>query len=1005
MSLRASSCTLLACFLLWSFSCGGGGSSNPPPPPPPPPGTFTLSLNPTQITLAQSFTQSVQLHADSQNGFSGSISVTTAGLPSGVTVSPSTLTLIPGAYASLAFSAASSVTPGNAQVSITGISGTQQVGTTLGLSIIPMASPVPVPFTTTGGNIIKAFYDESRKLLFACNFGLNEIDVLSGNNLSVQARIPVAQPFGIDQMPDGKTLVVGTFTQSFYTLNEDTLATTRYLAPNLSEQSSTMVLLIPVAMANGKVLFLGKDIGAGGGDIFIYGGQAIVEWDSRSGQFSVPYYIPYLSLEIDNLKRSADHSWASFAADKLYIYSSSTDSFVSSADPVNSAPYGVRDVAVNPNGSQLAVVSAYSVTFYDGAFNSLGTVNLGPSAGKLFDHGNSQYSTDGSRLYWEMFGDQGGGSIVDVLDAINFAEMGSVGTNIGIALQSQPDLLYVNNEQQAFAALSGGIESLSVSTLRMGMPDMAGVGGPQPHAIPLNQSATITLGAGQSLLSVGMSVTFNGVLAPVESATSGSMVVQAPASSVAGPVNLVFTQPDGETLIAPQLFSYGATIAAPTSTLIPPIGNPVMGLFGFGLLNDASQPPSVTIGGQAASVTVPDYTLDEIFVQIPNGGAGPADIIVSGVNGTSTLKSAVTYVPSAKIIPASGALVQLLYDIHRSLLYALQNNQIQVFNPITLTWNAPLLPGGSRGVGYSSMAITPDGSQVLVLDSSANTLTVFNPDNPSQSVSTPLNPGNGAILENVVTTSTGKAFIASLYGSPIEFDLATNTYSTTNIFSSLPSRFVATADGDYVAGVNQNSGSGAINIWSRSGGASVQSLANDIVWVDVAVASGGNLYAAVAGDLSAAGIASAFFDSGLHFTNVTVYPDLAPPDQTFCTGVIFSASGLTMLSPLADSIDFFSTQTATLQGRLLMPELLPVGNLTSGAIALDPNEQTIYAISASGLTVATLPSAVDQVTPFPWPYVVKSSHSIPVGAAARSQHGGPTVKRNGCPVCQLLKLF
>jgi len=67
---------------------------------------------------------------------------------------------------------------------------------------------------------------------------------------------------------------------------------------------------------------MGKDIGAGGADIFIYGAQAIVEWNSSNGQFSVPYYIPYLSLEIDNLKRSADHNWAVFAADKLYIYSS-----------------------------------------------------------------------------------------------------------------------------------------------------------------------------------------------------------------------------------------------------------------------------------------------------------------------------------------------------------------------------------------------------------------------------------------------------------------------------------------------------------------------------------------------------------------------------------------------------------------------------------------------------------------------------------------------------------
>ena len=55
-----------------------------------------------------------------------------------------------------------------------------------------MATPVAMPFTVTGGFIIKAFYDESRQLLFATNLNLNEVDVLSSKDLSVQARVPIA---------------------------------------------------------------------------------------------------------------------------------------------------------------------------------------------------------------------------------------------------------------------------------------------------------------------------------------------------------------------------------------------------------------------------------------------------------------------------------------------------------------------------------------------------------------------------------------------------------------------------------------------------------------------------------------------------------------------------------------------------------------------------------------------------------------------------------------------
>jgi hypothetical protein len=169
----------------------------------------------------------VQIQAVPQNGFSGSITVTVTGLPSGVTISPSTLALAAGSSGTLTFSAASNASSGNTQVSITGVSGSQQTSASLSLNVIQATPPIAVPFTTTGGNIVKAFYDESRQLLFASNLGLNEVDVLSGINLSVQARIPIAQPFGIDQMPDGNTLVVGSATQGFYTINENTLAVTR----------------------------------------------------------------------------------------------------------------------------------------------------------------------------------------------------------------------------------------------------------------------------------------------------------------------------------------------------------------------------------------------------------------------------------------------------------------------------------------------------------------------------------------------------------------------------------------------------------------------------------------------------------------------------------------------------------------------------------------------------------------------------------------------------------
>jgi hypothetical protein len=986
-TLQLGVCTAL--ILLFS-GCGssagsGGGSSGSQPPPP---ASFTLSVNPSQLDLSQGTTQTVQVEASSQNGFSGSVTVTTTGLPSGVTASPSTMTLSVGTPSTLSLAASANATSENVQVSLSGVSGALQASASLALDVLQATAPIAVPFTTTGGDVIKGFYDESRQLLFATNLGLNEVDVLAGSNLAVQTRIPVAQPFGIDQMPDGNTLVVGTFTQGFYTIDENTYTVTRYLAPNFSQAGSTMVLLMPVAMANGNVLFAGKDIGVGGADIYIYGAQAIVEWNSATGQFSERYYVSDPNDAIDDLKRSADNNWAVYAADQLYIYSSAGDSFVSSIDPVNSAPFGVRDVAANPDGTQFAVVSAYSASFYDQAFNLLGSVNLGANAGLLFQNNNSQYSADGSSLYWEMFGDQGGGSVVDVLDATNFVEMGNVASNFNIQTQFPPILLWVDSTQQAFfSAGSGGsgelsgVGELSVSTLRSGMPDLAGGVGPNPFVIPLNQSAAVTLSPANSNLPVGTAVTFGGALAPLVS--SSPWVVQVPASSVAGPVNVGVTQPDGETLVQPLNFVYGVDVAAPTSTLVPPIGNPTLTLFGYGMLNGPFAAPTVSMNGQTVpNVTVDgedNYILQGLLLQLPNGTPGPANITVTSVNGTGTLNNAVTYIPSATILPTSSSLVQVLYDTTRSLVYALESNQILVLNPATLQWQAPMVPGGSGGFGYVSMALTPDGSQMMVLDAIANNLTVFDPDTPLQSVTTALTLGNGETPQNVVATSKSKAFIATS-GSPLEFDLSSDTYSSTNLFSGEPSRFVAASNGNYVVGINTNSAAGTVALWSTTG-ASAQGISG-VVWTDAAISSNGNILAGVEGAVGYAGMAAGFFDNNLHFTNATVYPDLAPPDQSYCTGALFSASGNTLLSPLADSIDFFNTQTATLQGRLLMPELLPVGNLSTGVIALDPDQETIYATSASGLTVVTLPSTVDQVTPFPWPYVARP-RVVPPSASKR----------------------
>jgi hypothetical protein len=81
---------------------------------------------------------------------------------------------------------------------------------------------------------------------------------------------------------------------------------------------------------------------------------------------------------------------------------------------------------------------------------------------------------------------------------------------------------------------------------------------------------------------------------------------------------------------------------------------------------------------------------------------------------------------------------------------------------------------------------------------------------------------------------------------------------------------------------------------------------------------------------------------------------------------------------LGDSVEFWDTAQGTLRARLMTPEELHVlvspEEALAPALALDPTGQTIYAISASGLTVLKLPKPLDQISSMQWPHTVRSGN-------------------------------
>src|SRR5260370_33855653 len=90
----ASLKTLAVCIsffcLLLLVSCGGGSM-------PAATGDFTLTATPASLSLMPGGGgQQISVNAVPANGFTGMVDVTIAGLPTGVTAQPATLSLIPG---------------------------------------------------------------------------------------------------------------------------------------------------------------------------------------------------------------------------------------------------------------------------------------------------------------------------------------------------------------------------------------------------------------------------------------------------------------------------------------------------------------------------------------------------------------------------------------------------------------------------------------------------------------------------------------------------------------------------------------------------------------------------------------------------------------------------------------------------------------------------------------------------------------------------------------------
>jgi hypothetical protein len=900
-------------------------------------------------------------------GFTGNVALSAGAVSGGVTVSPSSVTMAAGSQTTVQVSASGTASIAQQAITFSGTSGSLSGSTTLQLTV--NGSPVPDPFHTVGGQPGSGFFDESRQLLFVTNIGLNELDVIAGADGSVKARIAVPQPMGIDQMADGRTLVIGTDAQEIVTVDENTYAVTAH--PYAASGDGVYTLFFPVvaAMANGKVLLATEEQGIEDGSAPLF------EWDSTTDTFTqiYPTAPSVFAWEAGYVERSADHKWAVVAgyqagSNQFYLYSSDSDSFAtvpaSTVNPPNNE-YGVRGYALNSDGSKIAVASALEVSFFDRSFDLLGTAPLPGS----FQNGDGvMFSADGSKLYLKF----GGPTALEEVDVGSYTASGYLSAAVDPGLGTDGSFIAADAEGHAYVAIAGGI--LVVSLSQNPIQNASGIAFPGANCAeflqapePLNTSEQFALVSALT----GVSVYVGGQPAAL---SNGGMDLTIPASSSPGPADVECIDTQGARTMMVQAVSYGVDPVAFSANLLPPTGSSHAYVFGFGFSTGSTgaSPPTITVGGMAAASLGPVQnaalgTLQGATVGIPNGGPGTtANINVVSSLGSGTLPGAATYYPAPTIVPASGIL-QLTFDTVRNRLYALKATEVDVLDATSLQWLTPLAFPASFTGTVSSMAITPDGSRLAVA--------AFAGDVPEVIALDPAG-GSGTLSSDSVDFSDifGSMAITNLNqvllpgNSGLVFDLSTLTFSRVPAFAGQAIR--ASADGTHVYSAVLNVTSGTVYSIDPSTFAMTSEGFGYSFWTDLAVSPDGSHFAAVDAP-PGTGDAVGFFDSGLRYLNANAYPDYSPPDDSGVLGVTYSPGGQVLVVPLGDSIEIWDANTGTLRARLMTPEELQVlvypENGVAPMIALNAAGDTIFAVSKSGVSVIRLAVPLDQTPAMSWP--------------------------------------
>ena len=980
--------------------------------------TFTLSVNPSPLSLVAGQQGSFQVSLQPEYGFTGTAQVQISGLQNGITMTPaSSFSLTAGSPQTLNIATSTTLGSSSYPLTVTGTSGTITTSATETLSV-QNQSPPPSrsDFVRTDDTPGGAAYDQLHKRVFVSNPVAGTVDVVSSTTYQILHRIPVPSPQGVDISPDDSTVFVGTGssiggsrTQAVFAIDTATMAViARYLGdPN----TSTAVWyptppLNPIATPDGNVEF--------------WDNGNIVKWSPSTGTITTvlnnsPVNIsdssPFSDTPYLIAAHSGDHSKVIISNDDepgtVWLYDTSQNVF-SATTTFSGYPYSV---AANPNGTQFAVATSYytqNIYILDANLNIIATIPGG---------GNLLYSADGSTLY--VTGTIGSVPVVSLINASTLQWEGTAPSfAIDMANQEPPtDYTYpmaVDETGRIFGSILNGMTIDDATDLRTytgteSFPDTVIMAAPNDG--PVGEQQTVAIETDHFVLPPAV---WFGALPAQNVATGGYLTATSPAITQVGPVNIRIDDSDGVQSWLPQAYTYGAMLSPGPDIAASNAGGTSVDLYGYGLGYFApiggtptGGATSVNFGNSSGTVTstsvIDGFSLWDVKVATPSVPVGEYDL-TAGYGGSSSTLSSAYHAVAINSYTLDGTPYSMAYDARRDKVYVAVTDHVDVFSLATNAFVSTIqIPTLNNVKQLGGMAMTPDGNWLIVANWGDGSVAVINPDSPTSAqavaVGTPPNYSAGITVGpfQIAATDNGQAYISlsaapqllknysrigtasakdktSVAPRPMDgpsteaytwlLNLQTMTITPVNgeYIPGSGSFMAASPDGSFICSTGTNNG--PTTLWDVATGTPVAGPISDNQGAAVCAVNGGVVVSAtqnrngvpLVSDMSMRIISSAGMTA-------TQYSDLLGSDEDLLQGIAADNTGALMYVPWGQEIALFDSHTGEYRERIVLPALLE--QMTTGSLLIDQTGKQIFVVSQSGFTVIqldSLPLAIGSLT-------------------------------------------